>query len=778
MTTTDSNSNLAALRHKMQAFINEDLAEVLAQDQEQARESSALAEKVEQEMINLHRSREQEVGALRDELNKTAAQLNTEISKLGSLAKEKASCERELGMQIEACKQQAGVSLTAARIEIGALGEKLAQAETKCRDLMLSNSKLSGELQRKRAKNIPKTTSSSSCEPKAMVIDPKQIELRAREAADREWRVKEQDHLKARHELSLVQAHLRSQLTAVQEQSIRQAADLKRGEEKLKNASALVNQLKEEARSSRAALQACQHEAKVEISKRVDENKALEGRIAKLRSSLDAKELETPEKRAGGHGLLTLSQQLRGLRVETEGAASKGGSAPHNPSDMGGREEVPPGTTAASPTESTPNTQEDSTPSEGTVQRVMHIFGREFSRAETSNILQSNRDDPMKVRSGQHKFRNYAVALDRKEAELRGGKEFVVDLIKTMGLNRYEVDLTEFQKKRYLRINFTTPADASTFFAKTLARFIRAVCQGPEANRWAPVKFPPLPSFWKGPVRDGGYWPEELQGLVAWKFDSCPKQAIDSLLSRFTQRLGCRVDDLKLFLDPCFVCKQIKKASGTTATVIKVFAHNSAVAARISTGQNGKRDPEVEASRFAVRRGCEICSQQDHTIWKCPLSKIRVRLAIPLGATLKNHIKHKFSGIQRNGGLVMIWGGRLPGLMKQTKKFGYLAFRTKGERDRAIELLSSGWLGTDVKILKPLLPIELGLLDECPTCGYSAAEPKEYGIKPHDPTKNHPCPNISPVVDGYFSIEVDDPDRNAQYPDNFSSPPASAGGSY
>jgi hypothetical protein len=273
---------------------------------------------------------------------------------------------------------------------------------------------------------------------------------------------------------------------------------------------------------------------------------------------------------------------------------------------------------------------------------VIQSLKRSLSRAEETAILSLSKADPMLAKSPRLLFRNFSVAFESTDLEVIGGQQVLRQILAKWNYdsNKWEMDRKNYEARRFVRVNFTDATDASKFFRKALMTFISAVCAGPSGHARPPIRNLPRPSYWKGSTNDGGYWPAELPGLVVWDFNIPPQQAADELLGRVLARLGCLRADLPLFLDTQVICKPIKQISGALITRIKVFAHQSNTATTIATGLNGVVDKEVTSSLFPS--GCALCTRKGHTIWECPLPKIRIRLRKPINVAFKSHIREWF----------------------------------------------------------------------------------------------------------------------------------------
>jgi hypothetical protein len=323
---------------------------------------------------------------------------------------------------------------------------------------------------------------------------------------------------------------------------------------------------------------------------------------------------------------------------------------------------------------------------------------------------------------------------------------------------------------------FNSITDASSIFWIALGHFSNARCSGPSAKGWPPSRNPPPPTLWKGPVHEAGYWPEELPGLVVWEFALPPQRALDTVFRRILLRLGCHASDLPLFLDPQVICKPRRQVSGAFVSRVKVFAHHQITASLISRGSDGAIDDEIKLATFST--GCGVCRGKGHSVWDCPTPKIRLRLNVPFNLAFKSHLRKLLAELPDGGGLLKVWGGRSPGPHLQNRRFGYLAFRSDAHRASAERLLATQWPGFQA-VVRPWIKVNRALLSECPTCGCSSSEPREYGVKLHV-NFLQVCPNAPRAVRQTFGVDLSVPNWSTQVPPNFKTPPSgnAGGGSY
>jgi hypothetical protein len=360
---------------------------------------------------------------------------------------------------------------------------------------------------------------------------------------------------------------------------------------------------------------------------------------------------------------------------------------------------------------------------------ALPLVKRLLSLRDSSPLIRLDRRDPMRAKTRLLQFRSFAVAFAFAEVSALGGTEVLKEMLGAWGfVGNWELSTATFQGKKFTRVLFNSITDASKLFWVALHQFSVAKCARPSAGQWSPIRDPPMPSLWKGPIHEAGYWPAELPGLVVWELNLPPQQALDTVVERVLSRLSCRVSDLPLFLDPQLICKPRRQVSGSLVSRVKVFAHHALIASIISQGPSGNVDDEIRLASFST--GCGVCGNKGHSVWDCPSPKIRLRLSVPFNLAFKSHLRAQLASQSAEGGLLGVWGGRSPGLRLQNKKFGYLAFASVAHRDRAADFLASAWPGAQ-SVVFPFIKLDRALLSECPTCGCSSGEPTEYGLKVH-----------------------------------------------
>ena len=388
---------------------------------------------------------------------------------------------------------------------------------------------------------------------------------------------------------------------------------------------------------------------------------------------------------------------------------------------------------------------------------------------EQSKLVQAH-TDPMLSRSQcETQFRSFGVAFAQTEIEALGGTETLKEMLlewRTGGT--WDLCSATFQNKKFVKVIFTNITDASDFFFRTLTLHLNAWCQAPASSDWCPTLNPPLPTLWKGGLIDAGYKPEELPGLVVWKFSLPFEKAAEVVRHRTLTRLGCTPQQLSLFVDPQFIFEPGTAVAGKFTTTVKVFAHFSSIASKISRDPDGTLDKEVKLTLT----GCDICRAEGHAAWACPSPKIRIRLSRPCNISIKSYLRTLLvSPSGKAVGLLNIWGGRNPMLHQQNKRFGYLAFESIAARDNGIRILHLNI--TKLPIVLPLLKIDGPMIMECPDCGCSTQEPPAYQIKVHDVLAlRQRCPNLPVSGNTSFACNMDTQNWRSQFPQR---PPAHQG---
>lgn len=395
-------------------------------------------------------------------------------------------------------------------------------------------------------------------------------------------------------------------------------------------------------------------------------------------------------------------------------------------------------------------------------QTLVRSVQQALARTDRDGLTQFVHADPVLSRSKVNHFRSYAVAFVHTDIDALGGIETLSEMLlewKTGGT--WDLCRATFQNKKFIKVVFTTITDANVFFLKTLALHLEAWCQRPLSSQWCPTRSPPLPTLWKGGLADAGYRPEELLGLVTWKFFQPQEQAAETVLRRILTRLECEPQHLGLFVDPQWIFEPGAAIAGRHVTIVKVVAHNGFTASRIARGSDGNLDKEVQMATSL--KGCGICRETSHAAWSCTSPKIRIRLSGPFNITIKTHLRSLLAA--SNGavpGLLNIWGGRSPKQQQQNKRFGYLAFTDADLRDNALKILTSTHLPC---VVPPLCRVDGPMWTECPSCGCSQQEPTSYQVRVHNTLTLHQrCPNLPPSRDRAFGCDMDIQDWRSQFP--------------
>jgi len=393
-----------------------------------------------------------------------------------------------------------------------------------------------------------------------------------------------------------------------------------------------------------------------------------------------------------------------------------------------------------------------------------------------TKLIQSDHRDPMLMQSRLPLLRSFAVAFDHTDISAIGGNGALTQMLIAWGCGRsWELSEAFFEDKKFVRVVFTSIADAETLFQRALNSFSRFYCLGPGTAGGHFIQPPPLPTLWKGGPNNAGFWSEEFPGLVEWDMPHQPQEAMTIIRQRILDRLDCQTKHLPLFVDPQMVCTRQWPSASEFLTRVKVFAHHRSTARRIATDRSGTEDPEIMRASVSSGRGCHICGERPHAAWECPRPKIRIRLTKPFNSTVKALLRSFiFDRLGNSDVLLQVWGGRFPQRNQQNKRFGYLAFTSESSRDLAFDLLSTPWHGA-AALMQPILKVDGPLWAECAVCGCSEREPTAYNIKVHR-LDLHSCPNMPRVSDLSFSVDITA--VNWQIPQFSANPPASQGARY
>ena len=412
------------------------------------------------------------------------------------------------------------------------------------------------------------------------------------------------------------------------------------------------------------------------------------------------------------------------------------------------------------PTLSIPPMYSDSVPLRAVPsQWTIDVVTRALAHLRSNPLVRYDRIDPMKVLSPTRHLRSFVVAFPSADVSAMGGTQVLQEILIAWDIaGHWEMSPATFQNKGFTKVVCSSIAAASQIFYTALLRFSRAWCAGPVADGWCLTQNPPLPTLWKGGVDQGGFWPEELPGLVVWELPLSMERALAWVLQKLLIRLKCRQEDLPLFMDPQLTYSSRTQIAGNVVTRVKAFAHCSIVAHIISHGSEGMIDYEITAASFSA--GCDICLEKGHSMWSCPKPKLRVRVERPFNLTFRTHIRSSLAHLPDKGGLLSLWGGRSPRRRAQSKKFGYLAFASVEHRDQAERFLSSSLVGSQCFLL-PLIKVDSALLSECPSCGCSADEPSNYRLRLH-PLNLQACPNSTRVAHLSFGVDLSAPNWRTQ----------------
>jgi hypothetical protein len=307
----------------------------------------------------------------------------------------------------------------------------------------------------------------------------------------------------------------------------------------------------------------------------------------------------------------------------------------------------------------------------------------------------------------------------------------------------FDLDQKTFDGLRYWRVSFNKVEHARETFVRCLRGFTQSIRQAPASLK----STPPLAYPWMGSVQSGGYEPIELPGLVTWDLRCDKREAAHRILSRLLRRWKCSQEQLPLLCSPRLFCRSLPSLNGVPRTRVSVFTHY-VKAAELASGLPAGRDQDLHVGPRSSH--CAICWDRGHSIWECPCPKIRLRLAAPFNITFRRHLETTLTtaGLQ---GIKNVWGGRSPLLSLQNRRFGYISFANNKARLCAWEHFTTDWMHQNAVL--GILKVDSGLLDECPSCGYSVMEPSGWGTTAHDLGVSK-CPNIHAAQQTSFTVDM------------------------
>lgn len=362
-------------------------------------------------------------------------------------------------------------------------------------------------------------------------------------------------------------------------------------------------------------------------------------------------------------------------------------------------------------------------------------------------------------------LRVFALAFDSDDIAERGGLQAFRHLLEARvpGLTRGKHFSLKAKQSMFglkcLKVTFASFGLAELVYKNFLSGFILAYAKGKGRSALPLVDNPPKPAFWRGSrARDGYDW-GELPGLVRWTLNLQVDQALQVVFDKILSRLGATRGTLPLFIDTNFIVEVGKDQQGGPVTVVEVMAFQQKSARAIAPTS----DIQVGAAALGTLLQCTICEGQGHQCFTCPLPKLRVRLkGQALNLNVRNALVRRLAEHQIP---VRIWGGRDPSVGHESRRFGYLAFRSEDHRAKAVILLSGPGPPWWIKgRLGPLLEVGAGLMDnECPLCGSNDTETRHQGLYHH--RISEACPLSRGHEDQPIAVEILD-NVGAQVPDS------------
>jgi hypothetical protein len=163
-------------------------------------------------------------------------------------------------------------------------------------------------------------------------------------------------------------------------------------------------------------------------------------------------------------------------------------------------------------------------------------------------------------------------------------------------------------------------------------------------------------------------------------------------------------------------------------TRVRVWAHSPITVDALLVRADGKPDEEARAAKNMnkVTKSCFLCDCVGHQIAQCPKPKLRLRLVRPFDLPVKISIRSMAAKVC--AGQIYTWAGRNPRLENQNPSWGYIAFSSEGDRDaftRSLVGSEATWKFRS-QLRGAVVPIDIGLLDECANCGSTERENPDY----------------------------------------------------